>query len=199
MAYLISQGRGIGIPDLNSVYPAVSTGLVPTGTGNLPGATYEPQLGEVVTAYDLSTNAAATGAGGYGEFILLAVPTSTTVTAGLFYYITPSDYKIVVVPGSVSTTVSGTPIYMAINTVASAAFVQYTWFQVVGRCTALKTAVTVNPNVPLYVSATAGRVKVLLSTFRSILGARSANATTVTSTTSTVAIYINHPTIQPSQ
>lgn len=198
MTYVPSQGRGIGIPDLTAVYPGISGGLVPTGT-QLPSVTYEPQLGEVVTAYDTASNGAATGAGGYGEFILLAIPASTTVTAGLFYYVTPSNYQIVVVPGSVSTTVSGTPIYMAINSVTSQTYVQYTWFQVVGRCTALKTAVQVLPNVPLYVSATAGRVKVLLSTFRSILGARSANATTVTSTTSTVAIYINHPTIQPSQ
>ena len=128
------------------------------------------------------------------------MPTSTAVTAGLLYYWTPSDYKIVIVPASVSTTVSGTPIAVAVNAVTSqSGYVQYTWFQITGRCTALKTAVQVLPNVPLYVSATAGRVKVLLSTFRAILGARSANATTITSTTSTVAIYISRPVIQQSQ
>ena len=116
------------------------------------------------------------------------------------YYWTPSDYKVVIVPASVSTTVSGTPICVAVNGVTSnATTVQYTWFQITGRTTVLKTAVQVLPNVPVYVSATAGRVKVLLSTFRSILGARTANATTVTTTTSTVALYINRPVIQPSQ
>jgi hypothetical protein len=186
----------MGIPDLNAVYTTLGT----PGVGNLPSVTTEPQPGEIVSGYDFTANTASVGAGGFGEFILLAVPTSTAVTAGLFYYWTPSDYKIVVVPGSVSTTVSGTPIAMAINGVTSnTTSVQYTWFQITGRCTALKTAVQVLPNVPLYVSATAGRVKVLLSTFRSIIGARSANATTVTSTTSTVAIYISRPSIQPSQ
>lgn len=198
-SYAPTLGRGIGIPDLKGIYTTL--GVPWTGTTNqLPSVTTEAQLGEIVTAWDTTANTASVGGGGYGEFIMLAVPTSTAVTAGLFYYWTPSDYKIVVVPGSVSTTVSGTPIAMAVNTVSSnATLVQYTWFQIVGRCTALKTAVTVTPNVPLYVSATAGRVKVLLSTFRSILGARSANATTVTSTTSTVAIYISRPVIQPSQ
>lgn len=196
MTYVITQGRGIGIPDLGAVY----TTLGVPGVSNLPSVPTEAQLGEIVSAYDTASNAAATGAGGFGEFILLAVPTSTAVTAGLFYYWTPSDYKIVIVPATVSTTVSGSNIAMAVNTVTSnASTVQYTWFQITGRCTALKTAVQVLPNVPLYVSATAGRVKVLLSTFRAILGARSANATTVTSTTSTVAIYINRPVIQQSQ
>lgn len=197
--YTPSTGRAIGIPDLTGIYTTV--GVPWTGTTNqLPSVTTEAQLGEIIPAWSSASSTASVGAGGFGEFILLAVPTSTAVTAGLFYYWTPSDYKIVVVPGTISTTVSGTPIAMAVNTVSSnSTTVQYTWFQITGRTTALKTAVTVNPNVPLYVSATAGRVKVLLSTFRSILGARSANATTVTSTTSTVAIYISRPVIQPSQ
>lgn len=197
--YTLAQGRAIGIPDINGVYTTV--GVPWTGTTNqLPSVTTEAQLGEIVNGWDATANTASVGGGGYGEFILLAVPVSTAVTAGLFYYWTPSDYKIVVVPASVSTTVSGTPIAMAVNAVSSnASTVQYTWFQITGRCTALKTAVQVLPNVPLYVSATAGRVKVLLSTFRAILGARSANATTVTSAISTVAIYINRPVIQQSQ
>lgn len=198
--YVAIQSR-IGIPDLSQVMLAGAIGAGWQGTSNaLPSVTTESMLGEIVSAWSTTANAATAGDGGYGEFIFLAVPTSTAVTAGLLYYWTPSDYKIVIVPASVSTTVSGTPVAMAVNTVASnASSVQYTWFQITGRCTALKTAVQVLPNVPLYVSATAGRVKVLLSTFRSIIGARSANATTVTSTTSTVAIFISRASIQPSQ
>ena len=203
MAYVATRSLG-GIVDFSLVVKAGQYPGAPwlSSTSNaLPSSTVENQLGEIVPAYDTSTTAqGATGQGGYGEFIWLAVPTSTAVTAGLLYYWTPSDYKVVIVPASVSTTVSGTPIAVAVNAVTSdATNVQYTWFQVTGRCTALKTAVQVLPNVPLYVSATAGRVKVLLSTFRSILGARSANATTITSTTSTVAIYVSRPVIQPSQ
>lgn len=200
MAYIATRSLG-GVIDLATVVTAGNVGAGWQGTSNaLPSVTTEAQLGEIVPAYDTSANAAATGAGGYGEFIWLAVPTSTAIVAGKLYYWTPSDYKVVIAPGTVSTTVSGSNIVVAVNTVASnATSVQYTWFQITGRCTVLKTAVTVLPNVPLYMSATDGRVKVLLSTFRAILGARSANATTVTSTTSTVAIYINRPLIQQSQ
>jgi hypothetical protein len=198
-SYAPTQGRGIGIPDISGVYTTL--GVPWTGTTNqLPSVTTEAQLGEIVTAWDTTANTATVGGGGYGEFIMLAVPISTTIVAGTLYYWTPSDYKVVIVPASVSTTVSGSNICVAVNGVTSnASTVQYTWFQITGRTTVLKTAVQVLPNVPVYVAATAGRVKVLLSTFRSILGARTANATTVTSTTSTVALYINRPCIQPSQ
>ena len=197
-SFKINQGRSIGIVDLNGVYTTLGSPWVGT-TNQLPSVTMESMLGEIVTAWDTTAQADTVGGGGYGEFIFLAVPTSTAVTAGLFYY-WDAAYKIVIVPATVSTTVSGTPIAMAVNKVSSnASSVQYTWFQITGRTTALKTAVAVSPSVPLYVSATAGRVKVLLSTFRSILGARSANLASVTSTTSTVAIYINRPIIQPSQ
>ena len=203
MAYVATRGLG-GIVDLSLVVTAGTYPGAPwlSGTSNpLPSVTVENQLGQIVPAYDTSTTAqGATGQGGFGEFMWLAVPTSTAITAGLLYYWTPSDYKVVIVPASVSTTVSGAPVALAVNAVTSnATNVQYTWFQVTGRCTALKTAVTVLPNVSLYVSGTAGRVKVLLSTFRAILGARSANATTITSTTSTVAIYLSRPVIQASQ
>ncbi len=203
MAYVATRSLG-GIVDLSLVVTAGQYPGAPwlSSTSNaLPSSTVENQLGEIVDAYDTSTTAqGATGQGGYGQFIWLAVPTSTTITAGLWYYWTPSDYKVVIVPGSISTTVSGAPVCVAVNAVTSnASSVQYTWFQVTGRCTSLKTAVQVLPNVSIYVSATNGRIKVLLSTFRAILGARSANAVTVTSTTSTVAVYLSRPVIQASQ
>lgn len=207
MAY-IAETWMAGSVDLSLVVPsnnATSGALgIPWTSGSanaLPSATQENQLGQIVQAWDSSTTAqGATGQGGFGEFIWLAVPVSTAITAGLLYYFTPSDYKVVIVPATVSTTVSGAPICVAVNAVTSqAGYTQFTWFQITGRCTALKTAVQVLPNVPLYVSGTAGRVKVLLSTFRSILGARSANATTITTTTSTVAVYLSRPVIQASQ
>lgn len=192
MAYVATTPMG-GIVDLSQVVIAANVGTPWVGsTNNLPSMTPEQQLGQVVTAYDTAANANATGAGGAGEFIFLAIPASTAVTAGLLYSYTPSDYKIVIVPSSVSSqAVSGFPIALAVITVASNAAVQYAWFQVGGRGTVLKTAVAVSPNVAVYVSATAGRIKVLGSAFRAIIGARTANAASVTSTTSTVAIYLN--------
>jgi hypothetical protein len=191
MAY-IAIDKSLGSLDLSTVITAGNVGQGWYGTSNaLPSVTFEQQLGQIVTAYDTTANAIAAGAGGFGEFIFLAVPTSTTITAGLLYSWTPSDYKVVVVSGTVSVS-SGFPIACAINAVTSnSSSVQYTWFQIGGRCTVLKTAVAVSPNVSLYASATAGRVKVLASAFRAIIGARSANATSVTSTTSTVAVYLN--------
>lgn len=195
MAY-IATIPNMGIVDLSTVAVAGTYPGAPftSATVNpLPSVTMEMQLGQVVTAYDTAANGTSTGAGGAGEFIWLAVPTSTAITAGLLYSYTPSTYGVVIVPASVaSQAVSGFPICVAINTVASnASSIQYTWFQVGGRCTVLKTAVAAPPNVPIYVAATAGRIKVLGSAFRAIIGARTANATTVTSTTSTVAVYLN--------
>jgi hypothetical protein len=193
MAYNVIAGAAIGIPGLNAVYTAGALGYpwVPT-TGALPSVTTEPQLGEIKPANDVSS---ATLGGG-GEFIFLAVPVSTTVTAGLFYS-WDGAYKIVVVPTSLGTQgVSGFPIALAINAVASSTSVQGTWFQIQGRGTALKTAVQVVGSVPIYTSGvTAGRIKILGSAFRGIIGARTANQATVTSTTSTVAIYMHRPSI----
>jgi hypothetical protein len=190
MTYAVSQGRAIGIPDLNAVY----TTLGVPGVGNLPSVTTEAQPGEIVTAWDKSL--------GSGEFILLEVPTSTTVTPGLLYT-WKGDYSIAVVATSVaSAAASGLPIALAINTVSSnASSVQWTWFQIQGKGTVLTSltgTVRKQPNVPLFVSnVTAGRVRTTASIFRTIIGIRSANTVTVASTVSTLAVYLNRPSIGP--
>lgn len=189
----------LGIVDLGGVYVAGALGSGWQGTTNsLPSVTTEDMLGEIVGAYSITANAAATGDGGYGEFQFLAVPTSTAITAGLLYSFNAGTYQVVVVPTSLGTQgVSGFPVAIAINAVTSnTTSVQYTWFQVGGRCTALKTAVAVVGSIPIYTSGTtAGRIKVLGSAFRAIIGARTANTASVTSTTSTVAVYLNRPNI----
>jgi hypothetical protein len=73
---------------------------------------------------------------------------------------------------------------------------QYGWYQITGNAVVKKTAVAVTPTVPVMLSATGGRVKVLTSAGFMIVGARSANLTTVTSTTSTVVVTISRPHIQ---
>lgn len=195
MAYASSTPEA-GIVDLSTVLTAGQAGVPwSSPSGALPAFTPEQQLGQIVTAWDTSsTTNNATGQGGFGEFIFLSVPTSTTVTAGLLYSYNPSTYGVVLVPTAITTqALSGFPICVAVNAVTSnASSVQYTWFQCGGRCTALKTAVQVVGSIPIYVSgATAGRVKVLGSAFRGIIGGRTANTGTITSTTSTVAIYLN--------
>lgn len=188
MTYAVSQGRAIGIPDLNAVYTTLGT----PGIGNLPSVTVEAEPGEIVTAWDKTL--------GYGEFILLKIPASTTVTPGLCYRYKGADYSIVVVPTAVSSAaLSGSPIALAVNTVASSTSVQYTWFQIVGKNTALKSgSISMQPDVALFVSnVTAGRVRSTASIFRSIIGMRSANSATVSTVVSTVLIVMDRPSIGP--
>lgn len=189
MTYQVSQGRAIGIPDLSGVYTTLG---IPGITG-LPSVTTEAQPGEIVAAWDKTL--------GYAEFILLKVPTSTTVTPGLCYRYKGSDYSIVVVPTAVSSAaLSGSPIALAVNTVASnATLAQYTWFQIVGKGTALKSgSISMQPDVALFVSnVTAGRVRSTASIFRSIIGMRSANSATVSTVVSTVLIVMDRPSIGP--
>ncbi len=70
----------------------------------------------------------------------------------------------------------------------------YGWYQIEGIATILKTAVQVLPGAKIYQSATAGRVMPTSASGKQIIGARAANLTTVTSTTSTIAVLINRPT-----
>lgn len=180
MAYSLSTAR-IGVVDLSTV-----TQIAP-GNANLPSTVLEPQLGEVVSGWD-------TVRGG-GEFIYLAIPASTTVTAGLVYRWNAATMTIIVVPTSL-TGIGGAPIAVAINAVTSLTPVQYTWFQIEGRCTILKDAVSVSPDVPIMVSqTTAGRIKAIPSAFRTILGARAANTATISAGVSSILAFVNRPAI----
>lgn len=73
---------------------------------------------------------------------------------------------------------------------------QYGWYQVEGMAVVKKTAVAVAPNIAMYISATAGRVKVVASNGVQIIGARTANLATVTSTTSTIVMQVSRPSAQ---
>lgn len=186
MAYTMTTPR-IGVPDVTAVMLAGALGA--PGITGLPSVTTESQLGELVWANDFTTY-------GTGQFIFLAVPVSTAITPGLLYQ-WDKNYNVVLVPAISTSKNTGVPVALAVNTVASnASTVQYTWFLVQGQTAALKTAVAVVPQSPIYISATAGRIKVLSSAGGSILGGRSANTATVTSTTSTVTVYLNFSSLE---
>lgn len=192
MTYSIAQHTGMGDQDLNGVYTAGNLGA--PGIAQLPAVTCEAQLGEILSAWDPNSTT-----GGGAEFIFLAVPVSTAVTAGLVYTWN-AGYNILVVPTSLSsTTTSGAPLAVAINTVTSnASSIQYTWFQIQGRATMLRSGTLnrIQPSVPLYLSSvTAGRIRATASTLRTIIGIRSANVATVASTTSTILVYLHRPSI----
>lgn len=147
-------------------------------------------LGTIVKAQDLATTAY-----GAGQFIYLAVPVSTAIALGIVVTWTASDYKVLAVPAASTSKATGVPVAGNLQAVSSNASVQYAWFQVQGKVPLLKTAVTAAANVPIYISATAGRVKVLASTTQILLGAMTANAASVTSTTSTVLCYLNRSSL----
>lgn len=180
MAYVFADNV-LGCADVTTVH------TIAPGTANLPSVVLEEQLGEIRKATDTTYGA--------GQFIFLKIPASTTLSAGNLVTWT-AGYAVATLPVLATSKNSLSPIAIAPVAVSSSTSVQYGWFQIQGQGLALKTAVTVSPNSVIYASGTAGRFKVLTSAGGQILGARTANAATVTSTTSTVVLYINNPQMQ---
>lgn len=185
MTFASTEPR-IGVPDLTSVIVASNIGT--PGVGGLPSVPTEAQLGEYVEGYDSTL--------GKGKFIFLRVPVSTVVTAGLLYQY-DKNYQVTLVPVGATSKNTAANVVAAINSVASNAnAVQYTWFQIQGTATVLKTAVAVPPGSPVYMSATAGRIKVLSSAGMSILGARSNNTATVSAAVSSVPVVLTFSALE---
>lgn len=126
---------------------------------------------------------------GEGEFIYLLGVASTIVGAVVTYNATTYQTTLHVStqlakPGPVA-------IAMSAN-VAS----QYGWYQIRGMVPIKKTAVAVSPAVIVYISATAGRIKALVSTGTQLHGIMTANLTTVVTSTSTVVCNIMYPHVE---
>jgi hypothetical protein len=121
--------------------------------------------------------------GYYGRFKLLFGVGSTVVGSVVSYNAATGLTTLAPTAGN-----SNLPLAVAMS--ANTATTSYGWYQISGVATVKKTAVAVAPTVLLYLSATAGRVKVNQSAGLQILGMRSANAATVTSTTSTVLVTL---------
>ena len=139
-------------------------------------------LGTVVKAYDPTY--------GEGEFIYLLGVGSTEVGSVVTYNTTTWQTAL----GTVSNMKNkGTPVAVAMSANLAT---YYGWYQISGNAVVKKTSVAVTPSVPVFISATSGRIKVLASAGQQILGAQSANLTTVVTTTSTVVVTINRPFAQ---
>lgn len=179
MTWTASNPR-LGVIDIN----AIST--TTPGISALPSATPEDILGEIVSGWDSTY--------GGGEFIYLKTASATAIPLGTLCYWT-NNYVATAVPAGSTSKSTGLPVAVPIQALASSTTIQYTWFQIQGKVPVLKTAVTVAANVPVYISGTAGRVKVLSSAGQTILGAFSANASSVTSTTSTVLVFLNRSSL----
>ena len=125
---------------------------------------------------------------GEGEFILLLGVAGTEVGSVVKYNAT--TYQTVLVTNSASQDV---PVAVAMSANLAGTF---GWYQIGGNAVIKKTAVAVSPQVTLFLSATAGRVKVLASAGLQVVAARSANLATIAATVSTVTVTINRPHLQ---
>ena len=179
MAYTIVENQS-GLLQIATI----DTGVTSPGGVSSGSATVIPTppnvLGKIVRADDPTY--------GEGEFILLLGVAATEV--GLVVKYNATTYQTVVVTNS---TVQDVPVAVAMSANLAGTF---GWYQIAGNAVIKKTAVAVTPQVTLFLSGTAGRVKVLASAGLQILGARSANLATIASTVSTVTVTINRPHLQ---
>lgn len=144
--------------------------------------TQKHPLGTIVTGYDATY--------GYGEFIYLLGVTGTEVGFMAIYNATTWQTALVTVTNGKG---KGLPVGIAMSANVGS---QYGWYQIEGNAVIKKTTVAALPQVPIFISATTGRMKTLLSAGQQILGAQTANLTTIVSTTSTVVVTINRPHTQ---
>lgn len=125
---------------------------------------------------------------GMGEFIYLLGVANTVVGLAVSY--NAETYQTTLLP---STANLGTPVAVAMSAnVAS----QYGWYQIEGLAVMKKTAVTCTPQGKIYISGTAGRIFITSTSGKQIIGAKAANLTTITSTTSTLVVLISRPVAQ---
>jgi hypothetical protein len=143
-------------------------------------STAQHVLGTVVRAKDPTY--------GEGEFIYLLGVDSTVVGSLVTY--APSTYQTALCP---NTAALAQPVAVAMSANTSA---KYGWYQIGGVAVVKKTNVSWEPNKVVYISGTAGRVMDTAASGKQILGARSANVATVTTTTSTILVSINRPHAQ---
>ena len=174
MAYSFTENRTglLQIANTDSgVTMANGTSAIPT-----PPAT----LGMVCRAFDPTY--------GEGEFIMLLGVASTVVGSLVTYNATTYQTTL-----SANTANQATPVAVAMAANTAGLF---GWYQIGGLAVIKKTAVATNAQVPVYQSATVGRIMATAASGKQVLGARSANLATVASTVSTVIVSINRPHLQ---
>ena len=167
-------------------YSYTETRIMPKqGIASIISTTAAVPVGTIVRAKDPTL--------GEGEFIYL--PTTASVTKFnivSFRQTSSGTYTNVRTP---SGTITGAPMGVAQATGAASCF---GWFQISGTSPVLKTAVIISANKPVFVSATAGRVKALSSAGRGIIGMvangrGNAVGSAASATLSTVICTFNRP------
>lgn len=126
---------------------------------------------------------------GKGKFVYALGVTGTEV--GMLCKYNATTYQTAL--ATATDKLTGVPFGVAMSANVGS---QYGWYQIQGNAVIKKTTVAVTPQVQIFLSGTSGRIKVLASAGQQILGATTANLTTVVTTTSTVVVTINAPCAQ---
>ena len=134
-------------------------------------------LGQVCRAFDPTY--------GEGEFILLVGVASTAIGSLVSY--NASTYQTAL---SANTANLAGPVAVAMSANGAASF---GWYQIGGLAVVKRTAVSTNPQVAVYQSATTGSIMPTAASGKQILGARAANLATVASSVATLIVSINRP------
>ena len=142
--------------------------------------TQNVEEGTIVRAFDSTY--------GGGEFVYLKGVDSTVVGSLVTY--SPTAHTTTLTPNTANL---NQPVAVAMSANVSS---QWGWYQVNGAAIIKKTAVKVSPNVPVYQSGTTGRVMSTAASGKQLMNARSLNAATVASATSTITVLIDRPFLQ---
>lgn len=174
MAYTFDEPR-LGLLQINQIDSGVTPPNQATAIPTPPNV-----LGSIVRAFDPTY--------GEGEFILLKGVASTAIGSAVTW-----DGTTYATTLCATTANQGRPI--AFSMAANTAATTFSWYQIGGTAVALKsTGVSIAPTVALGINST-GKVGNVASG-KQILGARTANAATVASATTTVTVVMNRPHLQ---
>lgn len=170
----------IGVVSTDAPGVGPGSGINTITTSIAPKPIFQPVLGQIVAGWEPTL--------GYGEFIYLAVPTSTAVPLGTvvtWFTGTAANYTVA---ACLTTAKLAQPLAVCISNTSgttggitsNASSIQYAWFQICGLAQTLKTAVIHTTNTKLFISGTAGRVMVTSASGTQIIGARTANSNSAT-------------------
>lgn len=174
MAYTIINSAAGYMPIANT-----DAGYTPAnGSSAIPSEPMKP--GTIVRAVDPTY--------GEAEFILLLGAASTVIGSLVRY--NSVTYATTLVA---ATAVQVMPVAVAMS--ANTSTTTWGWYQISGTAVLAKTAVIILPNVAVYISGTAGKVKALASAGLQVVGCRS-QALTTASASGTVLVTINRPHLQ---
>lgn len=174
MSYTIIQPSPTGIMPIANIDAGY---LPPNGSTVVPSLPMYP--GMRVQAQDPNY--------GMGEFILLKGVASTAIGSMVVY--DGNTYATTLTPVTAG---QARPVAFAMSANTDPA--EWGWYQIAGTCVAVKSAVSINPKVAFGVSSI-GKIGAVASG-KEVLGARTANAATVASATSTITVVVDRPHLQ---